>query len=609
MVFTRIGVGALVAALIVGVMIPSTSSQQAPQARNLVIEHDVAIATGTAEPQPDEQELSGGVMDAVVHARGLESSGGPTLAQALTPQPAATRRTNGCSNVFGGRFTNVRVNQDCSLRRQAEEQIVIDPTDPNHLIAGQNDSRIGFNHCGIDFSFDRGRTWGDMLPPFFQFILKDGHTADAASDPALAFDSRGNAYFSCIVFDAIADANAVVVTKSNAAFGGTFFHTPKPGPTQSLLTNPLGVVANDNDPTIFHDKEFIAADTGATSPKRDRVYVTWTRFRVSPLGQTIESPIYFSESKNGGETWSPGIEISGANGALCVPAPGKCNRDQGSWPVVGPDGTLYVFFNNVNTPTIVAQQMIVTCMGTADCTKTTNWSKPVKVADDFRTQPFYLGPALNDPVTGCPRGRRCLPPNGYRINDFGAGAIDPTTGRLYFSWSDFRNGGPCATMNGLPVEPCANHNNNVFIVSSDDGGSTWSKPTLVSSATHTNAAQWQAWMAVGPDGTVYVAYYDRQYGRCEATGCNDITVAIAAAGEDARGNDDEEGGLTFRHVRITTSSMPNLTPANNPVQAGFLGDYMSIAADAQGAVLVWADTRSPLTPVPEEDVYFAVVPK
>jgi hypothetical protein len=41
--------------------------------------------------------------------------------------------------------------QDCSLRRQAEEVIAINPTDPDNLIAGQNDSRIGFNHRGYDF--------------------------------------------------------------------------------------------------------------------------------------------------------------------------------------------------------------------------------------------------------------------------------------------------------------------------------------------------------------------------------------------------------------------------------------------------------------------------
>jgi hypothetical protein len=85
---------------------------------------------------------------------------------------------------------NIRVNQDCSLRRQAEEVIVVNPVDPDNLLAGQNDSRIGFNHCGYDFSNDGGKTWGDLLPPFWQFFLKDGHTADLARSAAdLGMDS------------------------------------------------------------------------------------------------------------------------------------------------------------------------------------------------------------------------------------------------------------------------------------------------------------------------------------------------------------------------------------------------------------------------------------
>jgi hypothetical protein len=63
---------------------------------------------------------------------------------------------------------NVRVNQDCSFRRQAEEDITYDPTDRNNLVGGQNDSRVGFNQCGIDWSADNGAHWGDMLPPFRQ---------------------------------------------------------------------------------------------------------------------------------------------------------------------------------------------------------------------------------------------------------------------------------------------------------------------------------------------------------------------------------------------------------------------------------------------------------
>jgi len=63
---------------------------------------------------------------------------------------------------------NVRVNQDCTFRRQAEELIKINPSDSSNIIAGQNDSRVGYNKCGFDYSFDSGKHWGDGIPPFYQ---------------------------------------------------------------------------------------------------------------------------------------------------------------------------------------------------------------------------------------------------------------------------------------------------------------------------------------------------------------------------------------------------------------------------------------------------------
>jgi hypothetical protein len=54
--------------------------------------------------------------------------------------------------------------------------------------------------------------------------------------------------------------------------------------------------------------------------------------------------------------------------------------------------------------------------------------------------------------------------------------------------------------------------------------------------------------------------------------------------------------------------MPNLVAANNPVQAGFLGDYMWVTTDPKGrALIAWADTRGQGDTV-EEDVYFAQTP-
>ncbi|MGQ0568268.1 MAG: hypothetical protein ACT4P5_01865, partial [Armatimonadota bacterium] len=80
---------------------------------------------------------------------------------------------------------------------------------------------------------------------------------------------------------------------------------------------------------------------------------------------------------------------------------------------------------------------------------------------------------------------------------------------------------------------------------------------------------------------------------------NDITLAVSS-------NAGTAAVPTFTYHRITTSSMPNLIPANNPVQAGFLGDYMWVAADSHGVGIVWADTRPrPPYTTPEEDIYFA----
>ena len=309
---------------------------------NKVFARALDIETGRAQKRAHEQLLSSGTMYALLAASG-ELDRRASQQQPSSPQrsqPVSRDETQGCQNVFHGPdgLLNVRVNQDCSLRRQAEEVIVANPANPNNLIAGQNDSRIGFNHCGYDWSFDGGKTWGDQIPPFYQFILADGHTADACSDPTATFDADQNAYVGGIVFDVGSAANGFLVVKSNAGIGGAFYHSPKVQPFQTYRDTPVGVVANDNDPNIVNDKEFIVADAGKTSPKKDNVYATWTVFNAATgAGLTFNSPIFFSQSTDGGATWSPRVEISGMNASVCTAFSGEanvnaCDQDQGSHP-------------------------------------------------------------------------------------------------------------------------------------------------------------------------------------------------------------------------------------------------------------------------------------
>lgn len=594
-----------VLALLVGavaVSMRATPAARADSPKNNILARALDIELGRVQPRPHEQKLSSGVIYALLAESGELDRRADAAKDApgqLNPPASAT---GGCPNKYVGGGTNggpnVRVNQDCSLRRQAEEVIAVNPTNPNNLIAGQNDSRIGFNHCGYAWSFDGGKTWGDQVPPFYQFLLASGHTADACSDPTATFDAAGNAYVGGVLFDVASPASAFVVAKSNAGIGGAFYHTPAALSFQAYRNTPLGVVANDNNPDIFHDKEFIVADSNPASPKANNVYATWTRFATTGIGVGGNSPIYFSQSTNGGATWSPGIEISGASPTLCTifsgsANPNACDQDQGSHPIVGPDGTLYVAFGNGNTPNLGENQVLfVSCPASADCSNPASWTAPTKVGDLIGIHPF--GPS----AAGCPAGRQCLPPNGYRVPEFTSitASVDKSS-KLYVTWSDARNLGPNCNPLGsanTATPPC---DNDVFYAYSTNGGAAWS-PTF--KITPAGSAQWQPWSAVTADGKLWVAYYDRSYGNCEFDGCNDITVA---------GIDNAASASpTIKFTRLTTGSMPNLTPANNPLQAGFLGDYMWLAVNDKGRPLVvWSDTRG-LNGTVEEDIYFGTLP-
>ncbi len=578
-------------------------SGQDTTSENKILARALDIELGRAEPRAHEQLVSSGIVYTLLQASGelqnrAESASAQpqALSQFNFQPPAAT--TTGCTNRFDGRGgPNIRVNQDCSLRRQAEEVVVVNPTNPKNLIAGANDSRIGYNHCSYAWSMDGGKTWGDQTPPFWQFVLLDGHTSDACSDPTATFDADGNAYVGGVIFDVASNANAIVVAKSNAPIGGAFYHSPANIPFQTYSDDPLGVVANDNDPNIAHDKEFIVADAGKNSPKKNNVYATWTRFANTTEGLGFDSPIYFSQSTDGGASWSPGVEISGANPAICTAGSGEadpnaCDQNQGSDPIVGADGTIYVSFYNQNTSVAANQHLMVKCPADADCSQSASWVAPSKIQDDFDSQPRG-----SDPVSGCPSGRRCLPPNGYRISDatFGSISVDKK-GRLYHVFSDFRNGGaPCTGSARTATPPC---DQDVFYSYSTDGGATWSDAYKLTPA---GSAQWMPWSAVVANGSIlWVAYYDRSYGNCEFEGCNDITLASIILPASKK--------PFIRYHRLTTSSMPNLVVANNPVQAGFLGDYLWVTVNNIGRpYVVWADTRG-LGGTVEEDIYLATYP-
>jgi hypothetical protein len=546
--------------------------KQAAQGRLRQVQ--LQLPGGISRPAPS---FSGGVIATAQAMLGLSRApsnpGGPDRA-------GISDDTLGCSNRTRGHDT--RVNQDCTYEFQAEELIKANPLNPRQLIAGQNDGRIGFNKCGFDYSLDGGETWGDGVPPFYERLNNPpaghtvaggpgtNHTYDAGSDPALAFDSRGNAFYSCVVFDVASNASAVLVAGSPAYAHGSFYN-------KVPVTGPSYVAVEDNSPLALHDKEFITADSYPNSPFRDSVYVTWTVFKIDPVhctfaGGYCSSAIYFSKSTDHAATWSAPQEISGQNPNLCFFAdvldpsrdPHDCDLDQGSDPIVRPDGSIVVVFNNSNTaannPNL--QQLAVISHDGGN-----TWSNPTKVGDDIIT---------NEPLCDFGRGpEECIPGNFIRTNDFPRVAVDKANGDVYTTWQDYRFG-----------------EYDIILSKSTDGGRTWHEAARAVNPDR-NRDHYQAAIDIGTDHQVAVSYYRTGRVPNENTTPPGGFTPGRDPGVQARDSDVFLAGGMDRNTPFQDTRVAQPFPPPDGSLTGFLGDYSGLVVVGHKAYPLWADTRNP----------------
>ncbi|MFL6010987.1 MAG: hypothetical protein ACJ734_04265 [Gaiellaceae bacterium] len=517
---------------------------------------------------------------------------------------------------------NQRVNQDCTFRRQAEEDITYNPLDPNNLLGGQNDSRVGFNQCGIDWSTNNGKNWGDLLPPFRQKLNEPDaqeptatdpnrhtimggpgteHTYDAGSDPAMAMDALGRGYFSCVTFDLASLASGLYVTQSPPGADGSFFFN---------WTARQFTVAEDNSLEVFHDKNFVAADRYASSPNKGNVYVTWTVFRFSAsTGAYQQSPIFGSMSTDGGRHFSTPEDISGSSDTLCFfgnffnpsLSEHKCDFNQGSDPVALPNGDLEVIFNNGNTPAgnPNGQQLGVHCKPTGNSATGTahlNCASPAKVGDDVIT---------GEPQCNFGRGpEECIPGAYIRTNDFPRITQDNTqNNHLYAVWQDYRN-----------------QEFDIQLSQSLDGGLTWHEVGTVNpdrGLDHYFPATDQSPQNGDRNG---VSYYRTArvpnenttpaggFLSCNANQGGDPNACSAGVG--LQNSDYVLAGGTGAETPFDFKVLSPIFPPPDGAQTGFNGDYSGLTINkGVDAHPIWSDTRNvdPYAPangvVHDEDIF------
>ena len=217
-----------------------------------------------------------------------------------------------CSTHLGN---NVKVNPNClnvsdpdlQGRGQANNETFIaqDPLHPTHIVASDNDYVRGDGTCGASYSLDRGRIWNDSTVPDVYTRGFAGAAREywqAGGDTSVAWDTRGNAYLSCQLFNRGTatsknpdQSSAFVVFRSTANNGASWNF---PGRYSISFFAPTGS-------PVLEDKALMTVDNHLSSPFRDRIYVTWTEFAANGTAY-----IYEVHSSDYGETFSPRVLVS-----------------------------------------------------------------------------------------------------------------------------------------------------------------------------------------------------------------------------------------------------------------------------------------------------------
>jgi hypothetical protein len=424
-----------------------------------------------------------------------------------------------------------------------EPTIAMDPNNPQHIAVA--------TYLGIRVSTDGGLTF----QPRVNIAPPAGYSTTQGGDSSLGYDSQGRLFWTFLLLNTSVGGFDVFVAQCNPTTGAVLAGYPV------NVTSAAGVI-NDNGVTHSHDKDWLAVDSFAASPFRDRLYVVWTDFQ--PGGSTILT----SFSTDQGATWSAATTLS-------VSAEGFV------WPsqnTVAPNGDVYAAYHSQTGYTGTCGSGGTGCnpdgtSGRIYVLRSTNGgtSYPQKKTA------FAAGAA--DITFNVQSGPRTIPNAIFWLQ----GSVQPriladplTAGRIYVIANDQPNSTDFA---------------DVDIVISTDNGNNWSAPAHVDSGA---AGTFQVMPSAAIDpitGCIVVTYYDNRNNAKNAAG-NFLLDVFATRSSD--------GGVTFSpDFQINTSSFdPDLNAScrygpssgcgtvdtNTTLR---IGEYNGVAIGGGPAFTVW----------------------
>lgn len=285
------------------------------------------------------------------------------------------------------------------------------------------------------------------------------------------------------------------------------------------------------------DKEYLHVDKTAGSPFKDRIYVTWHDNNV----------MKFSMSSDFGNTFSTALSFGSANADLGI----------GSDITTGPGGEIYYVWPGFNSKTIRMRKSTNggTSFGASVVVANTQASFSFPLPSIEAREAFVYVSADTDVTTG------------------------PFRGRVYVAWTD-----STAATSGTP----ANNHGRIQVARSTDGGTTWAVTTPHETADATTVDRYHPWLAVGPDGTVHVIYYDTR----RSAGRTAVDVFYSWS---------NDGAVTW-----STPSRVTTVQSNNIADGFEFGDYNGLDNVLNSLIGIWTDNRKEASETGDSvDVYAA----
>ena len=288
-----------------------------------------------------------------------------------------------------GASANVQVSVDSSpFWDRSESSIAINPLDNLNMVGASkrfyDPPDYGFVLAAYS-TFDGGSTWSEAPP------LQLGPGWGGMSDPAVAWDSAGNAYLVALPFkpgmappDDTGDLIGIAVYQSTD--GGLTWGPP------NLIHTSSG-----------DDKQGAAGDWNSVSPFFGNVYACWDD----------GSNLAFARTTDNGATWV-GV------GAQAVGSPVALGDSFSPEPTVADDGTLYIVW------TAGSDIKFIKSTDGGD-----SFSAPALVATGITP--------LSSPPLAAPDGFPELPGAKFRVDTI-ASACAGTGGVLVAAWADYREG-------------------------------------------------------------------------------------------------------------------------------------------------------------------------